>query len=258
MNSELTKAGVELFNWNVSKDDDHVQWMTDHPEEHDEEEDCIEDDDESNDEEQYESGYDADLGSYVSTQLLNGQHTIQIENSDSDFVQYDGEFVQGVREGEGVYSQMDISAGQIDFQYEGEFYNNLPHGKGVATWVENGIVVYIIEGDFVHGLPDSKQPCTVTVEYIPTETSMVPAAKKTMTVMATHVSAEKPTSDQPNNLLEVYWQGVFELSGMMSDETGAEVTGVFDIHGNVLSQKAGRRSRKSINKKKKHSQKKRI
>ena len=76
--------------------------------------------------------------------------------------------------------------------------------------------------------------------------------------MVSHVSMEKPNPDSPDNLLDIYWQGVFELSGMMSDENGVNVSGVFDIHGNVLLQKAGRRSRKSINKKRRNSQKKSI
>jgi hypothetical protein len=242
MSSELTKVGVQ------PDDEDYVQWMVDHPEE-DHEEDY---------DEQYESGYDADLKSYVSKQLLNGYHTIDIENNTSNFVKYEGEFVSGKREGQGVYYQMDIFEGQIDFEYEGEFKDNLPNGEGFVSWVEHGHIYTAIEGNFVNGLPDSTQPCTVTIEYIPEETSISPATKKTMTVMVKHVSSKKPSSDEPNNLLDVYWQGVFELSGMMSDETGSEVIGVFDIHGNVLSQKAGRRSRKSINKKKKYSQKKRI
>ena len=248
MSSELTKVGVQPDGSFWGDDEDYVQWMADHPEE----------DDEEDYEEQYESGYDADIKSYVSKQLLNGNHTIDIEIDNSNFVKYEGEFVSGKREGQGVYYQMDIFEGQIDFEYEGEFNDNLPNGEGVVSWVEHEHIYTTIEGNFVNGLPDSTQTCTVTVEYIPGKTSMVSATKKTMTVMVRHISAKKPSSDEPNNLLDVYWQGDFELSGIMSDETGAEVTGVFDIHGNILSQKAGRRSRKSINKKKRNSQKKRI
>ncbi len=249
MSEDSNKVGWQADGTFWGDDDDYEQWVLDHPEEADQQQENYDEN---------ESGFDADLGNYVSKQLLNGQHIVQIENNSSDFVQYDGEFVDGKREGEGLYSQMNIYEGQIDFEYNGDFSNNLPEGKGVASWIENGSIIYTIEGDFVNGLPDSKVPCTVTVEYLQGESSMVPASKKTMTVMVNHVSFEKPTSDSPNNLLDIYWQGVFELSGMMSDENGVSVSGVFDIHGNVISQKAGRRSKKSINKKKRNSQKKRI
>jgi len=247
MSEELTKVGWQPDGSFWGDDDDYEQWVLDHPDEAQEE-----------DNQEYESGFDADLGSYVSKQLLNGNHIIKIDNNCSDFVEYDGNFVDGMREGEGLYSQMNIYEGQIDFEYNGDFSNNLPQGKGVASWVENGSIIYTIEGDFVNGLPDSKVPCTVTVEYLQGESSMAPASKKTMTVMVSHVSFEKPNPESPDNLLDIYWQGVFELSGIMSDENGLNVSGVFDIHGNVLSQKGGRRSRKLINKKKINSQKKRI
>lgn len=233
----------ESFN---SDDEDYEQWLLEHPEQEGQEEYYDEN----------ESGFDAELGEYVSKQLLNGQHVVNVDNNDYDFVQYDGDFVDGKREGQGIYSQLNIYEGQIDFEYNGDFSNNLPEGNGVAIWVENGSIVYTIEGNFVNGLPDSTQPCTVTVEYLQIEPSTAPARKKTMTVMVSHVSFEKPTSDSPNNLLDIYWQGVFELKGMMSDENDVSINGVFDIHGNILSQTGGRRSRKLINKKKIKSQKK--
>jgi hypothetical protein len=212
----------------------------------------VEDEEEECDDEVIQSGFDEDVGSYVSKELLNGEYIVQIENNEKDFVEYHGDFVDGVREGTGVYRQMNINDVQIDFEYDGEFSNNLPHGKGKSSWNENNAVVYSIEGDFVDGLPDPTQICTVIVEYVATEKTS--AVKKTMTVMVSHVSFEKPKSDSPNNLVDIYWQGVFELSGIMSDENGNDVKGVFDIHGNILSQSAGRRSKK-INKKKRQSKK---
>ena len=249
MSEELTKVGWHPDGSFCGDDEDYEQWVLDHPDEAQEEEE---------EEQDHESGFDPELGNYVSKQLLNGQHIITIENNGSDIVEYDGEFVDGMREGEGLYRQMNIYEGKIDFEYNGDFSNNLPEGKGVASWVENGSIVYTIEGNFVNGLPDSKEPCTVTVEHLHATPSMAPASKKTMTVILSHVSLEKPNPDSPNNLLDIYWQGVFELSGLMSDENGLNVSGVFDIHGNVLSQKAGRRSKKSINKNRRNSQKKRI
>lgn len=243
MSEDSTKVGWQPDGSFWGDDEDYEQWVLDHPEEENQD---------------HESGFDPELGIYVSKELLNGSHTINIENNGYDFVQYDGNFVDGMREGEGSYSQINIYEGQIDFEYNGDFSNNLPEGEGVASWVENGSIVYTIEGNFVNGLPDSTQPCTVTVEHLQAEPSMATASKKTMTVMVSHVSMEKPNPDSPDNLLDIYWQGVFELSGMMSDENGVNVSGVFDIHGNILLQKAGRRSRKSINKNRRNSQKKRI
>jgi hypothetical protein len=205
--------------------------------------------------ENYVSEYDIKLSKYVSKQLLNGHHSIDVDNNESDFVNYDGDFVKGIREGYGFYNQVNLIEGQIDFQYNGNFKNNLPEGKGVARWVENGSIIYTIEGNFVNGLPDSTQLCSVTVEYLQLVPSMPPATKKTMTVMVNYESFEKPSSAFPNNLLDIYWQGVFELKGIMTDENNVSVNGRFDIHGNILSQNGGRRSKKLINKKKIKSKK---
>jgi hypothetical protein len=128
----------------------------------------VEDEEEECDDEVIQSGFDEDVGSYVSKELLNGEYIVQIENNEKDFVEYHGDFVDGVREGTGVYRQMNINDVQIDFEYDGEFSNNLPHGKGKSSWNENNAVVYSIEGDFVDGLPDPTQICTVIVEYVAT------------------------------------------------------------------------------------------
>lgn len=211
----------------------------------------------NDDEEEYdevESGYNREIG-YVSKQLLNGEHIVEIENSENDFVQYEGEFVNGKRDGFGIYNQYSNNYVPVNFTYDGEFSNNLPEGHGIAQWSEES-VSYTIECNFVNGLPDSTQPCTVTVEYMATENT--PAITKTINAFVKHVSFEKPDNNNPNNLLDIYWQGVFELSGIMTDDTGVSVTGLFDIHGNVLSQQGGRRSKKILNKKKRNSIKKRI
>jgi hypothetical protein len=214
-------------------------------------EDC--DDEEDFGIEQVESGFDEDLGSYVSKELLNGEYIVQIQISDYDYVEYEGEFVNGIREGLGIYYQINLIDGQIDFKYSGDFYDNLPNGKGIASWNENNLVMYSIEGDFVDGLPDPTQLSTVIVEYVATEKT--PAVKKTMIVKVNHISFEKPDSTNPNTLLDIYWQGVFELTGLMNDQDGVNTNGIFDIHGNVLSITGGRRSKKIINKKKKQSKK---
>jgi len=218
----------------------------------DDEELYLEEEESDSEEDYYESGYDNELG-YISKHLLNGEHIIEIENSENDFVQYEGDFVQGKRHGKGIYSQYSNNYIPVNFSYQGEFVNNLPEGNGVAYWYEEG-VSYMLHGNFVDGLPDPKQPSTVTVEYMATENT--PAITKTINAFVNHVSFDKPNTDNPNNLLDIYWQGIFELSGIMTDNTGANVTGLFDIHGNVLSQRGGRRSKKILNKKRRNSIKK--
>ena len=84
MSEDSSKVGWQPDGSFWGDDDDYEQWVSEHPDEAQEE-----------DNQENESGFDADLGSYVSKQLLNGNHIIRIENNSSDFVEYDGNFVDG-------------------------------------------------------------------------------------------------------------------------------------------------------------------
>ena len=58
---------------------------------------------------------------------------------------YDGEFVDGEKEGFGVYSYHDGS------RYEGNFDNGAPHGKGFEIWTDGDVYSGFYFNGMKHG-----------------------------------------------------------------------------------------------------------
>ena len=79
----------------------------------------------------------------------NGTGTFVMEEAAGT---YEGEWVDGVAEGQGTYTSTDGDG----YVYEGEFQNNERSGKGTMTWETGEGVAYVYEGEFQNGKRSGK------------------------------------------------------------------------------------------------------
>ena len=79
----------------------------------------------------------------------NGTGTFVMEEAAGT---YEGEWVDGVAEGQGTYTSTD----GYGYVYEGEFQNNERSGKGTMTWETGEGVAYVYEGEFQNGKRSGK------------------------------------------------------------------------------------------------------
>jgi hypothetical protein len=103
------------------------------------------------------------------------QYTTFTNDGSENFQKYEGQFVNGKREGRGKYTALNINKGHFTLTFDGNFKNNLPvEGTlKINIWnVEPGGVgdgwgdgedgySWKIKGFFVNGLPDETKNCEV-------------------------------------------------------------------------------------------------
>lgn len=176
------------------------------------------------------------------------------------FESYEGQFVNGKREGKGKYTALDISSGQSTINFTGLFENNLPV-EGTLEFLENGQFKTTIKGFFVNGLPDETKECEVV--YIEYQNGKM----KNKNVMKGFISFKnengvyprdlegKLSPNTPDNLLDVYLSFGFKVTGIRQTFPPPTEVGVFSSHGEKLSSLGGARSKKRSNHKRKHSHK---
>ena len=176
------------------------------------------------------------------------------------FESYEGQFVNGKREGMGIYGVLDVSEGKSTIEFEGIFENNLPT-EGKLTFMENGQYYTTIEGVFVNGLPDETRECKVTHRI------MQDGKTKEEIIMKGFISFRnekgvypqnlegKLSPNQPYNLLDVYLSFGFKVNGTKQTYPPPTEVGVFSSDGKKLSSLGGARSKKRSNHKRKYSHK---
>jgi hypothetical protein len=176
------------------------------------------------------------------------------------FESYDGQFVNGKREGNGVYKALDISEGKSTLEFVGFFENNLPV-SGTLKFSENGQFHTTINGVFVNGLPDETKECEVVYSVYQN------GEMKNKNVMKGLISFRnekgvyprdlegKLNPNQPYNLLDVYLSFGFKLTGIKQTFPPPTEVGVFSSHAEKLSSLGGARSKKRSNHKRKYSHK---
>jgi hypothetical protein len=176
------------------------------------------------------------------------------------FEVYEGSFIDGKRHGHGKYTAMDISFGQSTIDFTGIFVNNLPK-EGTLKFMENGQFNTSIKGFFVNGLPDETKEC----EVIYTQYHF--GEIKSKTIMKGFISFRnekgvfprdlegKLSPNTPYNLLDVYLNFGFQLTGTRQIFPPPTDVGVFSSHGEKISL-GGTRSKKRSNHKRKQSLKK--
>ena len=213
-----------------------------------------------------------EIGNYVSKhrdtgRLLNSPDSYSVNSGDgfSFFEVYEGQFVNGKREGRGKYSAMDIDAGQSTLEFKGLFENNLPV-KGKLTYNENGQFITTIKGFFVNGLPDETKECTINYRIYQN------GQKKEENIMRGLISFRNDdgviphyitpvSSNEPHNLLNLYLNNAFKVLGTRQNKSfptptvGPIENGVFNMHGEKISSVGGNRSKKRSNYKRRHSYK---
>ena len=181
---------------------------------------------------------------------------VKVEHDMALFDEYNGQFVNGKREGDGKYMVMDISYSQDTLTYEGEFKNNLPHGKGKLTCQLGNSHLTEITGYFIDGLPDTNM--NAIIKY--NEYGLFPKKYK-MSGLISYSTSDKSKilslldSNKPYNLIRVYADYGFEVSGTRKLKTyEPSQTGVFDSRGQKVESSGGKRSKKRLNKRR-HSHK---
>lgn len=215
-----------------------------------------------------------DSGNYVSKHrdtglLLNSHFSVNSGDGFSFFEIYNGNFVNGKREGDGKYNALDISDSQLILEFEGLFKNNLPV-EGKLTYIENGQFMTTIEGFFVNGLPDETKECVIIY------TTYQNGEKKDENRMRGLISFRNDkgflpdyitplTSNEPDNLLNLYLNlylnNTFKVSGSREHKSYPPPTvdslekGVFKLDGEKLLSLGGNRSKKRSNYKRRNSHK---
>jgi hypothetical protein len=181
---------------------------------------------------------------------------VKVEHDMAFFDEYNGQFVNGKREGDGKYMAMDISFSQDTLTYEGEFKNNLPHGEGKLTLQLGNSYLTEITGYFINGLPDSTKNALIKYnEYgsLPKKFKMSGLISYSASTISKILSLLD--SNKPYNLINVYADYGFEVSGTRKLKTYEPLqTGVFDNRGQKVESSGGKRSKKRLNKRR-HSHK---
>jgi hypothetical protein len=191
-------------------------------------------------------------------------YTVNSGDDFSFFEKYEGNYVNGKREGTGKYSAIDIDAGQLSLDFEGTFVNNLP-SQGKLKFNENGQFVTTIKGFFVNGLPDETKKCEVKYRVF-NNGKKVEAHTMIGFVSFRDVNGMLPTfirdnlnSNKPYNLIHAYFMHGFKVTGTKQTKIYQPSLpieyGIFTSHGKNISKLGGMRSKKSLNHKRKHSRK---
>jgi hypothetical protein len=209
-------------------------------------------------------------GNYVSKHrdtgvLLNSNFSVNSGDGFSFFEVYNGNFVNGKREGDGKYNALDIYYSQNTLEFKGLFENNLPV-QGKLTYTENGQFETTIKGFFVNGLPDETKECIIIY------TIYENGEKKDENTMRGLISFRNDkgvlpdyitplTSNEPDKLLNLYLNNTFKVTGSRQHKSYPAPTvdsiekGVFNMDGEKLLSLGGNRSKKRSNYKRRNSHK---